>query len=159
MSDSFLENLPGKERAWYERLKRRSPAEYEKFKREAQERREVREKTSEKGSAFAEFNFAFESEPGMKDSVKDKIKEGLKKNPDGVVDGKPDAKLKQALEKGNFDVSIDKSHAVPRLTVKPSSSAKEGSKQSAAEGNIAEALPLKPTFQDKLILSLQINSK
>jgi hypothetical protein len=158
MSDSFLENLPGKERAWYERLKRRSPAEYEKFKREAQERREVREKTSEKASHFAEFNFAFESEPETRDAVKDKIKEGIKKNPDGVVEGKPDAKLKQALEKGNFDVSIDKSQAVPRITVKPSS-AKEGSKQSAAEGNISEALPLKPTFQDKLILSLQMNSK
>ena len=158
MSDSFLENLPGKERAWYERLKRRSPAEYEKFKREAQERREVREHVSEKASNFAEFNFAFESEPGMKDSVKDKIKEGLKKNPDAVLDGKPDAKLKQALEKGNFDVSVDKTHAVPRLTVTPSS-AKEGSKQSAAEGNIAEALPLKPTFQDKLILSLQIKNR
>lgn len=154
MSDSFLENLPSHERAWYEKLKRRSPAEYEKFKREAQERREVREHVSEKASQFADFQFAFESESSVRDEVKDKIKEGIK---DGI-DAKVDAKTMQALEKGHFDVGIDKTQSVPRLTVKPVSGKEKGS-HTAAEGNIAEALPLKPAFQDKIITSLNLHNK
>jgi len=158
-SDGFLENLPNRQKHWYEELKRRSPAEYEKFKREAQGRREVREHVSEKASDFADFQFSFESEPGTREAVKDKVKEGIKRNPDSVVEGKLDAKARQAMEKGHFDVAIDKSQPMPRLTVKPAFGPKEADKQGAAEGNIAEALPLKPSFQDRLILSLQVRTK
>lgn len=156
MSDSFLDHVPSHERSKWERLKERSPAEYLKERKKYQEGLRERQRLSEKGSDFADFNFAFESEPKFRDDVKEKVKEGLQKGIDHVIDGKVDAKTRHALESGHFDVSIDRTQSVPKLTVKPRST---GEKPNAAEGNIAEALPLKPAFQDKIIAALKINNK
>lgn len=153
MSDSFINHLPVHERNKWIEMKERSPAEYLRERKKYQEGLRERQRLSEKGSEFADFNFAFESEPKFRESVKEKIKEGLKRGAEGVIDGKIDAATKHALESGYFDVSVDHSQSVPKLKVKPQS---KNEKQSAAEGNIAEALPLKPVFQDKLILLMKI---
>ncbi len=158
MSDAFLDSMPSRERHWYEELKKRSPEEYERIREKVRGQPERAKEEMRRNAEFAEFSFAMETEPKLKISVKNSIEESIKhKGVEKVVEGKLDKKAKSALEAGHFDVIVDNTEKTPRLKVTPKA-AEKGSGVEAPMGNVTEALPLKKTFQDTLILSFNIRT-
>ncbi len=159
MSDSFLDFIPSQER---EKIRRRmrSPEEYERL-REKVKGPEDLEREMSKNSEYAEFSFGLEAEKGMKESVKQSIAEQIADaGVQSVVEGKLDKQTKAALEAGKFDVIADSSQeASPKLRIKPSSGNDKGGSIDAPSGKVSEALPLKPSFQDKLVSSFQIKKR
>ncbi len=159
MSDNFLDFIPSHER---EKIRRRmrSPEEYERL-REKVKGPEDLEREMNKNSEYAEMSFALETEKKAQEAVKKGIMEQIKDGGvDSVVEGKLDKKTKAALEAGRFDIVADSSQeSSPKLRIKPKSGNDKGGSIDAPSGKVAEALPLKPSFQDKLVSSFQIRTK
>ena len=159
MSDSFLDHLssPDQEKI---RRRMRSPEEYEKLRDKVKGPEDL-EREMSKNSEFAEFSLSMETEKGMKESVKSSISEGISEQGiDKVIDGKIDKKTKAALESGNFELSIDNSKdSSPKVRVQPKSGGEKGGSIDAPSGKVAEALPLKPSFQDKLFSTFKLKNK
>lgn len=159
MSDSFLDFIPSQER---EKIRRRmrSPEEYERL-REKVKGPEDLEREMNKNSEYAEFSFGLEAEKGMKESVKQSIAEQIADGGvNSIVEGKLDKQTKAALEAGKFDIVADSSQeAAPKLRIRPSSGGESGGTMDAPSGKVSEALPLKPSFQEKLLSTFQIKKR
>ncbi len=160
MTDPSMDFLPGHEKRKFESEKKYiSQAEMERRLKKAKERRESREKKVENASEFADIAFALESEPKARESAKKSIQEAFReKGIDAVIDGKVDKQAKSALEKGQFDVMVTEVDHQPRLAVKPSSGEQSGSLD-APSGNVAEKLPVKPSFQESFVKSFGMKGK
>lgn len=157
MSDSFLDHLSSPEREKI-RQRMRSPEEYERLRDKVKGPEDL-EREMNKNSEFAEMSFALETDKGAREKMKSSIAEQIKDGGvESVVEGKLDKKTKAALEAGKFELSVDSSkESSPKLRIKPKTGGEKGTGGiDAPSGNVAEALPLKPSFQDKLMSSFQI---
>ena len=139
MSDSWLDHIPSHER---QRILRRlrSPEEYQKL-RERVKGPEDLEREMEKNERMAELAFAMETEPKLKAALTEQIKEDVKEHGvDAVLDTELPSDARVSFEAGNFAVTIEanKDTQEDQLMVVP-------------EGNVQEAIPLKPAFSEQYL--------
>jgi hypothetical protein len=139
MSDSWLDRLSTPERQRI--LKRlRSPEEYERL-REKVKGPEDLEREMERNERMAELKFAMETEPKLKKALAEQIKEDMKEHGlEAVVDSEVPMEAKAALEAGKFAVVID-ANAVTH----------EDQIMVVPEGNVQEAVPVKPAFSNRYL--------
>ncbi len=140
MPDPWLDHLPSHEREKI-RKKMRSPEAYEKL-RERVRGPEDLEREMRRNEQVAEFRFALESDPALRQSLKSEVqREWREQGMEAVVDaGKLSPEQRRALEKGNFTLTISAHPSThqDQLMVLP-------------EGAVQEKLPLKPAVSDRYI--------
>lgn len=156
MSDSFLDGLPSHERSKWERLKLRSPAEYARLREKVRERGPEYAKEEMKNNAeFAEAKLHLETEPSAQENAKESVvafidKQGL----DAAMEKLP-ASVKESLNKGQFEVTVDASGKEPKLAVRPTAMPQEKKDATdAPSGNVAEVFPLKAALQQQVLAKL-----
>ncbi len=155
MSDSYLDHLPSHEREKI-RKRLRSPEEYERL-REKVKGPEDLEREMNRNAEFAEAKLHLETEPSVQEHAKDAVaafidKQGL----DSAFDKLP-ASAREALRKGQFEVTVDVSGKEPRLAVKPTAKPKEKKGATdAPSGNVAEVYPLKAALQQQVMASFKM---
>ncbi|MDD4627779.1 MAG: hypothetical protein PHE68_00090 [Candidatus Peribacteraceae bacterium] len=140
MSDSWLDHIPSHERQRI--LKRlRSPEEYEKL-REKVKGPEDLEREMERNERMAELKFAMETEPKLKSALKEQVVEDIQEHGlEEVVETSALPKeARSALEARKFTLTIDANKVTheDQIMVVP-------------EGNVQEAVPVKPTFSDRYV--------
>ena len=75
MSDAFIDSMPSHERGRWERLKLRSPGEYEKLRKAAREHGPAfAEREMKHNAEFAEMKFALETDSKAQEQARDVIK-------------------------------------------------------------------------------------
>jgi hypothetical protein len=156
--DSFLEGLPRGVREQAEKLKLRSPEEYERFREKVRERGpEYAKEEMKRNSEFAEVKLHLETEPSLQERAKDAVAAFIDKQGMDVALEKMSASANEALKKGHFEVTVDASGKEPKLAVKPTAkpSEKKGS-HDAPMGNVAEVFPLKTALQQQVMASLKM---
>ena len=154
MSDSFLDGLPSHERGRWERLKLRSPGEYEKLRKAAREHGPAfAEREMKHNAEFAEMKFSLETDSNTQEQAKDAVSAAMsEKGIDAVADRLP-VGAKEAITKGQFDVVVDTTGHEPKLAVKPKKAPKDkhGGGHDATSGNVAEVFSLKPSLQQQIV--------
>ncbi|MFH1444407.1 MAG: hypothetical protein ABIG34_03385 [Candidatus Peregrinibacteria bacterium] len=141
MSDSWLDRIPTTKR---QRLRERfhlSEAEYERL-REKVKGPEDLEREMERNELLAELKFAMESEPKLAEALRAQVQEDIQQfGLSSVLRSLHlSMSLKQALEKGDFTLSIqpDQKTNVDQLVVVP-------------EGKVEEAMPISPAFSEQYL--------
>jgi hypothetical protein len=158
MSDSFLDSLPNHERGKWERLKLRSPAEYARLREKVRERGpEYAKEEMKRNAEFAEAKLHLETEPSMQEHAKDAVAAFIDaQGVDAALEKMP-ASAKEALKKGQFEVTVDASGREPKLAVRPTAKPKEKKGATdAPSGNVAEVYPLKTALQQQLLASFKM---
>jgi hypothetical protein len=143
MSDSFLDRLSSPER---EKIRRRmrSPEEYERLRDKVKGPEDL-ERELKRSEQLADVKFRIETEPETAERLYDRIVDDIEKKgvEEVLEDGDVSESVKTSLEKGNFGVSVEahpKTHE-DALVVLP-------------EGNVQDALPVKPVQSERYIQSL-----
>ncbi|MSR67915.1 hypothetical protein EXS65_03790 [Candidatus Peribacteria bacterium] len=155
MSDPYLDHLPSHEREKI-RKRLRSPEEYERL-REKVKGPEDLEREMEKNSEFADVKLALETEPKSQEKAKDQVQRFVREHGiDSAFEHAEDA-LKDALSKGNFDVTVDSQSHEPKISVKFQSQP-QGSSE-APSGNVSEVFTLKPVLQQQILSIFKIINK
>lgn len=153
MSDSYLDHIPSQEREKI-RKRMRSPEAYERL-RDSVKGPEDLEREMEKNADFAEVKLTLETEPGAQEKARNTVQEyAREQGADAVLESLPRG-AKEALKKGNFDVTVDHTSHEPRLAITLKNSP-QSSGSEAPMGNIAEALPLKPALQQQILASFVV---
>lgn len=146
MSDSWLDHIPSHERQRI--LKRlRSPEEYQQL-RERVKGPEDLEREMERNERMAELKFAMETEPKLRVALTEQIREDIGEHGvEAVVDTEVPMDAKASLEAGSFAVTIEANRETheDQLMVVP-------------EGNVQEAVPLKPAFSEQYLSQFRAGS-
>lgn len=150
MSDSYLDHIPSQEREKI-RKRMRSPEAYERL-RESVKGPEDLEREMEKNADFAEVQLTLETEPGAQEKARQAVQDFAREaGADAVLESLP-VGAKEALKKGNFDVTVDHTAHEPRLAITLKNAPSKAGTE-APMGNIAEALPIKPALQQQILAS------
>ncbi len=142
---SWLDMLPSNERAKI-RARLRSPQEYQRLREKVKGPEEL-EREMEHNEGMAELKFAMETEPIVREALAKQVQEDLQgQGLDTVLDAPVSPDQEALISKGNFTVSIEAADdsANDQLVVHP-------------EGNIAEKIPVKPSFTEQYVSQFQSN--
>ena len=140
-SDSFLDNLPSKERRKLRKMM--SPEAYERL-REKVKGPEDLEKELKRGEQLAELSFELQTDEKLREHLKSQCEKDVREQGiEAVLDAqKLSPEMKKAIEQGKFMLAVS-SHPTThddQLVAVP-----------LGEGNVQEKIPLKPAFSDRYV--------
>jgi hypothetical protein len=141
MSDGWLDKLPGtakqKKRAKY----KMSAAAYEKLRKKVVGPEKAKQEM-QMNESMAQLKFGLETEPELKKALKSQIEKDIQEQGIEAVLALSEvpADLKQQLESGGFDISIDSpsDEASDQLVLTP-------------EGNVGEKIPMKKSLMESYL--------
>lgn len=148
MSDSYLDNIPSREREKI-RKRMRSPEEYERL-REKVKGPEDLEREMEKNAEFAEVKLHLESDPAAQEKAREMVRSFAKeKGIDAAFESK------NAALDGHFDVVVSEKNHEPHLSVHLKNAPK-GAGEKAPSGNVSETLQLSSALQKQIVASFTL---
>ena len=138
---SWLDLLPSHERQKLRELKKRSPEEYAKLREKIKSVEQIGEEM-DRNKQLADFSFALEMEPKLKEALKSQIEsdiseqgiEGVLFAPEGL------SEEAQAAVNEGFDISVDTNPETQKdqILVHP-------------EGNVSEKIPIKFSLSEQYV--------
>jgi hypothetical protein len=94
----------------------------------------------------------------MQEKAQEAVKAFVEKHGAEAALDKAPAKVKEAIAKGSFDVTVDTQGKEPKLAVRPKNAPKDKAQQ-APSGNVAEVFPLKTSLQKQVLASFTLKGK
>lgn len=158
--DAAFDALPSRERRYLEKLKERSPEEYERLREKVREHGpKYIERERARNAEFAEVKLTLETEPKAQEGAKEAVKAFVSEKGIEAAFDHVSEHLRDAISHGKFELTVDGRGHEPRLAVRPKQAPKEKRGTDAPTGGVSEVYCLKPALSQQIVATFTLGSR